>query len=246
MDNYNFDNIYLVGDTHGDNSYLSEKIEELPKDSLVIHVGDFGVGFPEIEWAELRAALQEHGSCKLWVIRGNHDDPSKWPCSDFLSDGLENVELISDFSYRKINNLIWFFVGGAVSIDRYLRIKGKDWWPDEIVKNDPTIHYKKCNVLITHTSPKKCYPHDSKENLKELVKLYTPEYRLDLKEKMFNDLVKERKILDEIMKKVKPEYHIAGHFHNSHREKIQTSWGKCSSFILDINEIIDFNQIKNF
>lgn len=80
----------------------------------VIQVGDMGVGF--VSTATQRYKLDARDD--LWFIRGNHDDPALCRASRrYMGDWGSSEQT--------------FWVGGALSIDRHLRIEGRDWWPEE-------------------------------------------------------------------------------------------------------------------
>jgi metallophosphoesterase superfamily enzyme len=72
--------IYIVGDIHGKFETIFNHLyyNEL-KDVVYIQVGDFGIGYnlkyEKEKLRELNLLLEERYS-ELYVIRGNHDDPS--------------------------------------------------------------------------------------------------------------------------------------------------------------------------
>ncbi|MCY3019748.1 MAG: metallophosphoesterase [Planctomycetota bacterium] len=99
--------MFLIGDTHGRfDEYL--KIVEPMDESL--QLGDFGVGF-----APLPAVSPAHR-----FIRGNHDNPE-------LCRQVPNY--LGDWGYWEEQGI--FFVGGARSVDWWLRRKGISWWEEE-------------------------------------------------------------------------------------------------------------------
>ena len=93
--------IVLIGDVHGQfqtMNYLIHKRYKF-KDTLLIQVGDFGVGFYKnnyyvLEFSVLNDKLKENNNTLL-AIRGNHDNPS-W----FKGKGREysHLKLLQDYT----------------------------------------------------------------------------------------------------------------------------------------------------
>jgi len=130
-------NIKFIGDIHG--CYNHYKQLAYGYDGITIQVGDFGLGFgmppPEIDEGN-------------FFIRGNHDDPTK--CK-------EHPNYLGDFGYVKEEDL--FFLGGADSIDKALRVEGVSWWRDEQLTynqfSDALDLYRKVKpkIVVTHDCP---------------------------------------------------------------------------------------------
>ena len=73
--------MFILGDTHGNFTYLRYLINTIGKKGPIIQVGDFGmnnnVNPMEALLYGLNKLLGEIGT-KLYVIRGNHDNPYFW------------------------------------------------------------------------------------------------------------------------------------------------------------------------
>lgn len=100
--------IRFIGDTHAKfNEY-----EKLLTDFESVQVGDFGIGFgspPPVDPIDPK---------KDQFIRGNHDDPRKCTMEpNWIADGTFDGQI--------------FYIGGAESIDRHMRLEGVSWWPEE-------------------------------------------------------------------------------------------------------------------
>ena len=135
----------LVGDIHGHLDSFRRKMKkyrkEFPNDT-VVQVGDLGIGFTKSQ----SAVLPEH--CKF--VRGNHDNPAVCRL---------HPNYLGDFGSAEIDGHSVFFVSGAWSIDRALRIEGVDWWPEEELTiaelNTALDAYieAKPEIMITHDAP---------------------------------------------------------------------------------------------
>lgn len=129
------DKITLIGDAHG-------KVKTLyfiqRKTERSIQLGDLGCGFVKVmEWPE------QHK-----FIRGNHDDPAI---------ARTHPNYLGDFGYLPDEKI--FYIGGADSIDKDIRIQGVDWWQDEELSFgdfDKVIElYKEIKppIVISHECP---------------------------------------------------------------------------------------------
>ena len=144
---------YLLGDIHGYWGVIAQHIMHyLEKNIAYIQVGDFGIGFNSVEkegerLKELNKILDEY-ECDLYVIRGNHDNPAKCKV---------HPNWIRDGHYD--DSLRMMFLGGGYSVDRHLRVEGRDWWPDEEMRlseyYELLIKYEeeKPRVMVTHDCP---------------------------------------------------------------------------------------------
>ncbi len=217
--------IYILGDIHGkwNNLFSFIEVHDI-QDCIIICVGDVGIGFKskkyEQEDFEILNADFKDRKINFVAIRGNHDDPSYFDGSVSLS----NFELIQDYTLREINNEKFLFVGGAVSIDRSIRTPGKDWWEGEVFNLiKPAI--KKCDVVITHSPPFWSGPYD-----KAGVEAWCAQDPT-----LWDECVKERKDIAELIELCEAKKHYCGHMHTS-------SWVDylgCFSRILNINEIYE-------
>lgn len=124
----------FIGDVHGKYEQYNVIKNQSEKS---FQVGDFGFGFvpvPDIFRATDR------------FILGNHDDPK-------LGRQHPN-HLESGTEWEGI-----FPVNGAYSIDRYNRIEGRDWWPDEEHSHDQLNiimdqwEVSNCDIVVAHDCP---------------------------------------------------------------------------------------------
>lgn len=152
--------MYFIGDTHEDFVGLMAKIKWLNiKNSSLIQVGDFGLGFRSLNDDMILIKKMNNfllrSSNHLYVIRGNHDDPSFFDGSINRS----NIHLLPDYSVINLEGKTLLLAGGAISIDRTIRRAGLNFWPKEIFNLDHAkltsliLMNERLDIIVTHTAP---------------------------------------------------------------------------------------------
>jgi len=239
--------MYFLGDLHGNFSHLLYTLTRLKKRNInVVQVGDFGIGFHgEQDFKNLdyiNQALNEWDA-KLWIIRGNHDDPKffRGELRDKINTAYPNIYFIEDYEVVEIEGKKLFCLGGGVSIDRTYRTEGKSYWKDEIVvydqfKIDETIkNHDNIDIIITHSAPMWCHP-------KGVDAPIVREYCM-VDNALKQDLIDEREILgsvfDVLNDKFKFRYHFYGHFHSNFRRRLVDT----SHVLIGVGELIDLNKL---
>lgn len=135
----------IWGDLHGHLDLFRRKAKEQhklhPHDTQIV-VGDIGLGFPKSQ----SDVFPEY----VRIIRGNHDSPEV--CR-------KHPNYLGEFGHEVIDGFKVFWVGGAWSIDRNLRIEGRDWWSDEelniaqLTEALELYEQVKPEIMITHDGP---------------------------------------------------------------------------------------------
>lgn len=217
--------VMVCGDLHSEWEALFRKLDYLElKDCYLLHVGDIGIGFKspdkqnkEIEFLNNR--FKKRG-IQFIGIRGNHDDP------EYFQGQVRHsyFELIPDYTYREFNGEKFLFVGGAVSIDRRVRVPHMSWWEDEAFVLKPEL-VEKVDVLITHTIPQWSGDFQKSGIASWCEKDST----------LWEEAVLERENISKLIELCQPKKHYSGHFHKS----CFTSYNGCDSLILDILEIVE-------
>lgn len=240
--------IYVIADLHGFFNVLKVNIEinDLLKNCIIICAGDIGVGFDKEEvylhkFEELNK-IMENNNVDCFMIRGNHDDPSYFNGSIFLS----NIKLIPDYTIISNGEHNILCVGGAISIDREYRKKMYEnkisylskLFPnksvDEIRNDNPRFYWEnespildydtlqeinsnsiKINYVVTHTSPSFAFKKD-KDGIKKWIEC---DEKLDL------DTSYERSVMDSIYNTLNENKNnlicwVYGHFHEHYEEII--------------------------
>jgi len=238
--------VKILGDIHGETNIINKWLYRGHLDDTDLYqIGDWGMGFGRLVVMEntlesLDTRLGEH-NCKLFIIRGNHDDPSFW-CNDdkrtHFNKTYANIELIPDFTTKIIRGEKVLFFGGGVSIDRKPRkeeelkwafrgVYEKSYWDAEGVQ-EPPDDLGEHDVIIAHNAPSFFNYPTSMKHLK---------WWCDNDSELFDDLVAERERIDRIFMKTLPTMYYSGHFHNSKTDNHLMCDYRC----IDINEFVDFD-----
>lgn len=221
----NCDFIAIVGDIHGNFSHLKNIVSQHRlRNCCLICVGDLGVGFkhPNIEkknFEELNDFFA-HESITFLSIAGNHDDPKYF---NGLID-FNHFKLLPDYSQLRINGKHFLFVGGAISIDRGIRLPNLSWWEGEEFIFDKSLA-QKCDILVTHTAPNWIGPNDKNQIASFCQR----------DETLWDECCQERQDMNQLIELTQPQKHFCGHFHISQ----SAVNGTCHSRILNENEICE-------
>jgi putative phosphoesterase len=233
MKTFNKQNLIFIGDTHGNNRAI-ESACEASDNSLIIHVGDFGLGFADVyreaeTLNELNNLAEEHNN-NIVIIRGNHDSKDRF---NFFRNRLSNVHLPEDYEIYQYNDKKILFVGGAISIDRKGRTEYISYWSDEVVVLREDL-CQSADVLVTHSTATYCFPTRLAPIVVEWAEEEMEKYGTDL----LKELKEEREKIDRIIELCKPKYHFYGHMHDSWSEEIDG----CVHRLLNIDEIHEFRE----
>jgi DNA repair exonuclease SbcCD nuclease subunit len=228
--------VMYLGDLHGNFNLIGQYIDRFGiKDTHIIQVGDFGLGFKsfikESRELELYHKKLVKNNVIVYAIRGNHDFPKYFENDPFL---LTNIKLIKDYTVLNLEGNNILFIGGAISVDRKSRmtkhqkekdfdpsreqllIGGESWWPNEKFNLDLKLldKLRDINIVVTHTAPDYCYP-DNSNGLGPFVNGFIQNGDDTLK----MDLMDERRHLTLAFQAIKENnditHHYYGHFHKS-------------------------------
>lgn len=219
------DDTFCVGDIHGNFDGTLQFIErnDFITNCNLIFCGDIGIGFKSAkdEFASLIKlnTLFFDRNINGYFFRGNHDNKDRFH-GDF-TDGLDNLFFIPDYSIVKTPNKNILCCGGAISIDRQMRItndiiyKTTTYWEDEINYYDEdalkeiTDSNININFVCTHTAPTFAEPN----SFGGIVDYYS-----SFDNKLKDDLKNERSVCDKIYDYLinnghRVEKWLYGHFH---------------------------------
>lgn len=243
--NYSIDNIEFVtvlGDIHGNLKPIFNCIKKYElRNCLIVQVGDFGYSFnfniqTKFDYIKtlkyLNTALKSKNNF-LIAIRGNHDNPEYFDGSLQFS----NLLLMPDYSTLEVLNQKWLFAGGAISIDRKLRIENKSWWANEgfIYDEDKLSKLEgPFNAIVTHTALKDTINY-SKALRSDTVDDYAKKDML-----LYQDLGKEQFALNQFFSYIRNKYGPAqnaynGHFHFYSKEEYM----RTLHITLDIDQLLE-------
>lgn len=157
--------ILIAGDTHGNEKHIERVFSHAQNEEceLIIQVGDFGYGWSfdpaGNDRFSLRCAeLVDQTGIEIWWLGGNHEnyDDLYAKIGDDLPKGFEMfpgvVYLGRGYSFV-LDDVKFLACGGAVSVDRRMRVPYVSWWPQEAINNVDIERCKvagKVDVLLTH------------------------------------------------------------------------------------------------
>lgn len=184
--------IIIVGDVHADWYNLNNLIKN-EKPDIILQVGDFGY-WPNFNQYSLKYI--QNGDTKIYFCPGNHED---WNALGKI----KNIEIAPNIFYMKKGTTLTLpdgrtvlFIGGADSVDKNWRIKGKTWFPQEIIYPEDIENIKldtAPDIIISHTCPEEF----KMTGLQIFDKLHDP----------------SRPLLSRLLKKYKPKEWYFGHWH---------------------------------
>lgn len=147
--------IYVTGDTHGklDIDKISKLLfplgEKLTKSDYLIITGDVGLFYLDSEYIK----DYENKKYTTLMVEGNHENYDlikQLPEVDMFGDKVKKVNnsfyILQRGHIYTIDNKTFFTFGGARSIDRYRRIEGLDWFPEE------EASYAEIDLALTNLS----------------------------------------------------------------------------------------------
>jgi hypothetical protein len=228
MINFRSDQILLIGDTH-DLRRTHTIFQRKPNidDFDSVFLGDGGEGFfgretDEVYFKRINEECRKR-NIRLFCLRGNHTNPEVWRRNYEFS----NLFLVPDYTPATFpNGKMALLVGGGLSIDRFYRTEGLDYWKDEITVYQKT--HQKFYYLFAHDCAD--YFNHSTESLK--TSPYAPLLLND--PTLFRDALAQRRAIGDIVADIEPKYCFSGHFHNSIQEEKFGIKYRC----LDIDEIL--------
>lgn len=157
--------VLLVGDVHGDAGWLIEEVIPTAKGAgaiCIIQLGDFGFFWPGEShwWDQVSKALIDAG-IDLFPFDGNHEN----------FEGLKQAKAFGarlpvtvaprihylPRGYRWTwNGNVFMTLGGAYSIDKWARLEGYSWWPEEEITQedvDRAVSGGHVDVILSHDVP---------------------------------------------------------------------------------------------
>lgn len=166
------------------------KVINLIKNEPSIQIGDMGIGFPKWHYRDWPL---EHR-----YIFGNHDNPHT--CKN-------HPNFLGKYGYLYDHNL--YYIGGAYSVDKHIRVPGYDWWEEEELSDEEfsLIH----NEIIQY-KPKIILSHDAPRTATDI--LFNPKSFIDNRTSIN---------LEKIFQNYQPNLWIFGHWHKSKQEKIKNT-----------------------
>ncbi len=246
----------VVGDIHGDFNKLIHKccLRYRLKDTLIVVAGDCGVGFERPGYYdyvyERNRKYLSNMNCWLVMVRGNHDNPAYFKGSHRLRH--ERFMTVPDYAVLTACGHVVLCVGGAVSVDRVLRMNSpfyqaaepsdplerNVYWKDEVPVFDEAALDEigmvyEIDTVITHSAPLVC---------DRIVKMGLYSFSID-DDRLLADVEEERTTLERLRCYLLEHGHplqrwYYGHFHQSWHYEID---GVLYN-MLDVMEFVELTE----
>ncbi len=164
--------IYITGDTHGEElRFLEGNMpgeQTWTQEDYLIVCGDFGYVFLDDAYERMFLDLLEKKPYTICFCDGNHENFDRlyqYPEEQWHGGKIHRVRKniihlmrgeIFEICGKKV-----FAMGGAYSIDKYMRKEGYSWWPQELPAPEEyrqagqnlQKHNFQVDLVITHTAP---------------------------------------------------------------------------------------------
>ena len=212
--------IIIVGDVHGQTkTYQKWLRNNLDETQRSVQIGDMGLGFSGVG---LPAPGQPALPLNHKFFRGNHDDPER--CR-------RHPNYLGDYGYLEDDSVFW--IAGAWSIDRNMRIEGVTWWRDE------ELNYNELNTAVDwyiKVKPRFVLSHEAPATAAKVL-LYSLSGTY-FAEKAQCQQSRTSQALEIMFQYHQPEKWIFGHYHV---DKKFTVPGKSTEFIC-VGGIMPYNN----
>ena len=210
--------IYCCGDIHGfldikKIEYWEKEKSPTDKDILII-LGDFGGIWYGNHWDNGIIDYWAAKPYKIFFIDGNHENHpaiAKFPIVKIYG-GRANQIATNIFHLMRgeifiIEGKTFFVMGGASSVDKYLRQEGKSWWPEEMPNNEEYENGLdnlakvgwEVDYILTHCTDsytlKLIDPYFEKDELTQYLSILKFQYNLKYKHHYFGHYHIDREIL---------------------------------------------------
>lgn len=165
--------IYITGDTHGEQARFSPAAmpgeDRWGKDDTLIVCGDFGFLFANDERENAFLDKLSEKPYTICFCDGNHENfPAiyAYPQEEWNGGKVhhirENIFHLMRGQVFEMDEKRIFTMGGAYSIDKYMRKDGLSWWREELPTNEEyreaTQNLRETgndvDYIITHTAPR--------------------------------------------------------------------------------------------
>ena len=199
----------MAGDWHGNRDWAEACFEAAARHGCdaVVQLGDFGL-WPgrEDAWLDHVDGLAAAAGAPLVWIDGNHENHDaldRWR-QGADSSGLvrmrDSVQWATRGARWDWEGVRFGALGGAVSMDRFLRRRGVNWWAGEVVTQADVdrLGDAPLDVLLTHAAPT-TFPGP-----------YRP---LPLPKPILDDAREVRSLLDQAVARTGPALVLHGHYH---------------------------------
>lgn len=181
------------------------------KDEPSVQIGDMGIGFPG--WKHREWPINAH------FFSGNHDNPHT--CKN-------HPNFLGRHGYIDDHNL--YYIGGAYSVDKHIRVSGYDWWKEEELLDE---EFSLIHDEIIQYKPKIILSHDAPKTATDI--LFNPKPFINNRTSIN---------LENIFQDYQPDMWIFGHWHKSKQEKINNTVFVCLGELEFLKLPSQYNNLK--
>lgn len=175
--------VFLTGDTHGTFGRIGAFCDHMKttKSDILIILGDAGINYEDELYDRRAKEYLEELPITIFSIHGNHErrpytlysyHEKEWHGGRvYVEDEFPSLLFAKDGEIYDINGLKTLAIGGAYSVDKYIRIAhNMGWWADEqpsqeirkyVEKQLTEVVDWKVDVVLTHTTPLKYEPTEA-------------------------------------------------------------------------------------
>lgn len=221
--------IGLAGDWHGNLKWQKHALYTLGEAGVktVLHVGDYGLGWPGNNWAPFLDSAQavcRRYEMNLYITPGNHENYDYVNALEYSPEGYSwitkniavmrrNTILELPYSDDGEKTRIVHSLGGANSIDYLGRVQGVSWWKDESITYGDVIRAREVasayengiDIMVAHDAP------DGGTDEVQYI-LDNPDYRMWTMEGLAY-AGQGRAMMNHAESMVRPRVFVHGHFH---------------------------------
>jgi len=156
--------ILLVGDTHANAEWTCRVIDRAARldVDLVLQLGDFGY-WPNFQHGRYFMDMVEQSlgeyDIPLWFIDGNHEDHLSLKSVECTTEPVpitDHVTYVPRGTRWVWGDTRWLAIGGATSVDRFLRREGVDWFAQEalsVAQEAAIADAGQSDVVVAHDAP---------------------------------------------------------------------------------------------
>lgn len=223
----------LVGDSHKNQIWWAGTVEpvaaELGVDGI-IQLGDFGY-LPDPDGRVRFVQQVAAGPLPVWFLDGNHEhhprlaaDVAAARARHGLTDPQTPVPLGGNLHYLprggrlELDGVRVAALGGAVSIDRGLRVLGYSWFAEEVITDTDLENLAAggpADVLLCHDAP-----------AGHVVPGLLPAWQLPDAWRLYQPLCEEHRVrVREGLEVVRPQVVVHGHYHTAYVADRTEDWG---------------------
>ena len=159
----------VTGDTHGEQNRLNEILAHAKRNDIIVICGDCGLLFHDLITEHIFLNKLEKEPYTICFCDGNHENfPAiyRYPCEEWNGGKVHrirsNIFHLMRGQVFTIEGKKIFTMGGAYSIDKYMRRENISWWKEELPTNEEyaeAVKNLKANdfsvdYVISHTAPR--------------------------------------------------------------------------------------------